>query len=76
MSVYPQSAEKYADAAESAVRYEFEDAEFTGTVKKESDAAASGGAVLYMTEDGDITVTVTVDSEGMYDTDYISCMIS
>ncbi len=50
-----------------AVRYEFEDADFTGTVKVDSDSFASGGSVLYMTEDGDITVTVNVENEGMYD---------
>ena len=48
-------------------RYEFEDAELTGTVKTEKDSAASGGAVAYMTEDGTITVTVNADAEGMYD---------
>lgn len=63
-SIYPQDVNT---ASAAAVRYEFEDAEFTGTVKKETDAAASGKAVLYMTEDGDITVTVNADEEGMYD---------
>ncbi len=48
-------------------RYEFEDAELTGTVKADKDSAASGGAVAYMTEDGDITVTVNAEAEGMYD---------
>lgn len=50
-----------------AVRYEFEDADFTGTVKVDSDSFASGNSVLYMTEDGDITVTVKAEKEGMYD---------
>ena len=64
-SIYPQNNEKNVLAV--TTKYEFEDADFTGTVEVEKDAAASGGAVLYMTEDGDITVTVNVDSEGMYD---------
>ena len=67
-SVFSGYPKNFSDTASAnAVRYEFEDADFTGTVKVESDAAASGKAVLYMTEDGDITVTVNVDSEGMYD---------
>ena len=64
-SIYPQNNEKNVLAV--TTKYEFENADFTGTVEVEKDAAASGGAVLYMTEDGDITVTVNVDSEGMYD---------
>ena len=63
-SVYPQNT---APVQAAAAKYEFEDAEFTGTVKVEKDSAASGGSVLYMTEDGTITVTVNADADGMYD---------
>lgn len=64
-SVYPVNSEQYAKAA--STKYEFENADFTGTITVEKDAGASGGAILYMTEDGDITVTVNVDEAGMYD---------
>ncbi|MCQ2464794.1 MAG: dockerin type I domain-containing protein [Oscillospiraceae bacterium] len=63
-SIYPQSEDSVYAAAS---KYEFEDAEFTGTVKADKDAAASGGSVAYMTEDGTITVTVDAEEDGMYD---------
>lgn len=47
-------------------RYEFEDAEITGTISVESDSSASGGKSLKMTEDGTITLKVKAAKEGMY----------
>ncbi|MBR6925393.1 MAG: glycoside hydrolase, partial [Oscillospiraceae bacterium] len=64
-SIYPQAEPASVQAA--SAKYEFEDAEFTGTVKVDKDSAASGGSILYMTEDGTITVTVNADADGMYD---------
>lgn len=47
-------------------RYEFEDAEVTGSITVESDKDASGGKSLKMTEDGTITMKVMTEADGMY----------
>ena len=47
-------------------KYEFEDAEFTGTVAVESDPNASGGSALKMTDSGTITVKINAAEKGLY----------
>lgn len=49
------------------VKYEFENAVFTGTVAADDDADASGGKVAFMKEDGTISVSVDAAESGMYD---------
>ena len=53
-------------SAADSVKYEFEDAELTGTIKVEEDAKASGGKIAYMKEDGTISLDVEVASAGLY----------
>ncbi len=53
--------------AADSVKYEFEDAVFTGTVASADDADASGGKVAFMKDDGTISVSVDASSAGMYD---------
>ncbi|MBO5163352.1 MAG: glycoside hydrolase [Ruminococcus sp.] len=53
--------------AADSVKYEFEDAVFTGTIATDSDADASGGKVAFMKDDGVISVSVNAASAGMYD---------
>ncbi|MBR6386384.1 MAG: glycoside hydrolase [Ruminococcus sp.] len=53
-------------SAADSVKYELEDAEFTGTVKADDDKNASGGKIAYMTEDGSISLDVEVASAGLY----------
>ncbi|MBR1592979.1 MAG: glycoside hydrolase [Ruminococcus sp.] len=52
--------------AADTVKYEFEDAEFTGTIEAVDEKGASGGKIAYMTEDGSITLDVEVASAGLY----------
>ncbi|WP_303836143.1 glycosyl hydrolase [Ruminococcus flavefaciens] len=56
----------FVTAADEPIKFEFEDAEITGTITVEKDSSASGGSVLKMTEDGTITVKLTVDEGGPY----------
>ena len=51
-------------AADEPIKFEFENAEITGTISVEKDSNASGGSVLKMTEDGTITVKLTVEEGG------------
>ena len=53
-------------AADEPIKFEFENAEITGTISVEKDSNASGGSVLKMTEDGTITVKLTVEEGGPY----------
>lgn len=53
-------------AADAPLKFEFEDAKYTGTITVEKDANASGGSALKMTDSGTITMTVTVDEAGPY----------
>ncbi|MBP5578582.1 MAG: glycoside hydrolase [Ruminococcus sp.] len=53
-------------AADEPIRFEFEDAEVTGTISVEKDSSASGGSALKMTENGTITVKLTVEEGGPY----------
>ena len=56
----------FVTAADEPIKFEFEDAEITGTITVEKDSSASGGSVLKMTEDGTITVKLTVEEGGPY----------
>ena len=59
-----------SDAADSTeTRYEFEDAEITGTGSiKTDDAEASGGAYYFLEGNSDTaTLKVTVETTGMYE---------
>ncbi|WP_295069941.1 glycosyl hydrolase [Ruminococcus sp.] len=53
-------------AADAPLKFEFEDAKYTGTITVEKDANASGGSALKMTDSGTITMTVKVDEAGPY----------
>ncbi|WP_303789122.1 glycosyl hydrolase [Ruminococcus flavefaciens] len=53
-------------AAEEPIKFEFEDAEVTGSITVEKDSGASGGSALKMTENGTITVKLTVKESGPY----------
>ena len=53
-------------AADEPIRFEFEDAEVTGTISVEKDSSARGGSALKMTENGTITVKLTVEEGGPY----------
>ena len=53
--------------AADTVKVEFESAEITGDVTKESDSSASGGSYLKMTESGTITSSFSIDTAGTYD---------
>lgn len=52
--------------APQTIRYEAENAVYTGTVTRRSSTAASGGAYLDMRDSGTITWTVEVPSAGSY----------
>lgn len=56
----------FVTAADEPIKFEFEDAEVTGTITVEKDSSASGGSALKMTEDGTITVKLTVEEGGPY----------
>ena len=53
-------------AADSPLKFEFEDAAITGDVSVVADTGASGGSALKMTDSGTITLTLSVDEGGPY----------